>query len=84
MNYAEDNPNRVEQFTATDLMRLRSELLQSSVDSFQAAEIVASFLSGRGYGVSHQDARAAATRIEVPGCTVEYIQHELERVAFAM
>ena len=74
----------VEQFTPTDLMTLRNELLQSGVDSFQAAEIVANFLSGRGYGVSHHEARAAASRIEVPGCTVEHIQAELERVALAM
>ena len=63
-----DDRTYVEQFTPTDLMRLRSELLQSGVDSFQAAEIVANFLSGRGYGVSHHEARAAASRIEVPGC----------------
>lgn len=63
---------------------LRSELLQSGVDSFQAAEIVANFLSGRGYGVSSHEARAAASRIECPGCTPEHIQQELERVALVM
>jgi hypothetical protein len=79
-----DDRMYVEQFTPTDLMTLRNELLQSGVDSFQAAEIVANFLSGRGYGVSHHEARAAASNIEVPGCTVEHIQAELERVALAM
>jgi hypothetical protein len=79
-----DDRTYVEQFTPTDLMTLRNELLQSGVDSFQAAEIVANFLSGRGYGVSHHEARAAASRIEVPGCTAEHIQAELERVALAM
>ncbi len=74
----------VEQFTSADLVTLRRELLQSGVDSFQAAEIVTSFLSDRGYGVSQHEARAVASRIEVPGCTVEYIQRELERVALAM
>ncbi len=74
----------VEQFTSADLVTLRRELLQSGVDSFQAAEIVTSFLSDRGYGVSHHEARVAAFRIEVPGCTVEHIQRELERVALAM
>jgi hypothetical protein len=74
----------VERFTPADLMMLRDELLQSGLDSFQAAEIVAHFLSGRGYGVSAQEARAAASRIEVPGCTAEHIQAELERVALAM
>ena len=88
MSPAENNPNDdrtyVEQFTPTDLMTLRNELLQSGVDSFQAAEIVTNFLSGRGYGVSTPEARTAASRIEGPGCTVEHIQAELERVALAM
>jgi hypothetical protein len=74
----------VERFTPTDLMMLRNELLQSGVDSFQAAEIVTNFLSGRGYGVSSSEARVAASRIEGPGCTAEGIQRELERVALAM
>lgn len=87
MSYSEnrtDDRTYVEQFTPTDLMTLRSELLQSGVDSFQAAEIVTNFLSGRGYGVSKYEARAAASRIEIPGCTAEHIQAELERVALAM
>lgn len=79
-----DDRTYVEQFTPTDLMTLRNELLQSGVDSFQAAEIVSNFLSGRGYGVSTHEARTAASRIEVPGCTAEHIQAELERVALAM
>ncbi len=79
-----DDRTYVERFTPTDLMMLRNELLQSGVDSFQAAEIVANFLSGRGYGVSSHEARIAASRIEGPGCTAEVIQRELERVALAM
>ena len=74
----------VEKFTATDLLALRAELLRSGVDSFQAAEIVASFLSGRGYGISSHEARHAASRIETPGVTAEHIQAELERVARVM
>ncbi len=74
----------VEKFTASDLVGLRSELLRSGVDSFQAAEIVTSFLSGRGYGISSHEARGVASRIEVPGVTAENIQAELERVALAM
>jgi len=84
VNSPNDDRTYVEQFTPTDLMTLRNELLQSGVDSFQAAEIVSNFLSGRGYGVSTHEARSAASRIEVPGCTVEHIQAELERVALAM
>ncbi len=79
-----DDRMYVEQFTPTDLMRLRTELLQSGADSFQAAEIVTNFLSGRGYGVAVHEARAAASRIEAPGCRPEHIQAELERVAWAM
>jgi hypothetical protein len=79
-----DDRTYVEQFTPTDLMRLRAELLQSGADSFQAAEIVTNFLSGRGYGVAVHEARAAASRIEAPGCRPEHIQAELERVALAM
>ena len=74
----------VEKFTPSDLIGLRSELLRSGVDSFQAAEIVANFLSGRGYGISSHEARGVASRIEVPGVTAENIQTELERVALAM
>ena len=79
-----DDRTFIEQFTPTDLMKLRNELLQSGVDSFQAAEIVTNFLSGRGYGVSKHEARAAASRIEGAGCTAAHIQAELERVALAM
>lgn len=74
----------VEKFTPSDLLTLRNELLQSGVDSFQAAEIVANFLSGRGYGVSSHEARHVVTRIEMPGATAEHIQAELERVARVM
>ena len=74
----------IEKFTPSDLLTLRNELLQSGVDSFQAAEIVANFLSGRGYGVSAHEARGAASSIEAPGITVEHIQAELERVARVM
>ena len=74
----------VEKFSATDLMTLRHDLLQSGVDSFQAAEIVANFLTGRGYGISSVEARSVVSAIEIPGATPEHIQAELERVARVM
>jgi hypothetical protein len=74
----------VERFSPSDLTTLRNELLQSGVDSFQAAQMVTNFLSGRGYGVSSQEARTAASKIEGAGCTAEHIQAELERVARVM
>ena len=74
----------VERFTPTDLLALRGELLRAGVDSFQAAEIVCSFLSGRGYGISSHEARNVASNIELAGTTAEKIQAELERVAQVM
>ena len=74
----------VEKFSATDLVTLRHDLLQSGVDSFQAAEIVSNFLTGRGYGISPVEARSVVSAIEVPGTTAEHIQAELERVARVM
>ena len=76
-----DIAHGIEKFTASDLSTLRNDLLQSGVDSFQAADIVTSFLSGRGYGISAEEARGVATKIEGFGSTVESIQEELERVA---
>ncbi|MDE1160493.1 MAG: hypothetical protein PW792_00950 [Acidobacteriaceae bacterium] len=74
----------IEKFTPADLIMLRYDLLQTGVDSFQAAEIVANFLSGRGYGISSQEARGVAFSIEGAGVTPEIIQSELERVARVM
>jgi hypothetical protein len=76
--------DRVEQFTPNDLLMLRNELFSSGVDSFQAAEMVTNFLSGRGYGISSQEARVAASRLEGSRCSVANLQAELERVAFVM
>ena len=84
MNEPQDIAHGVEKFSAGDLLTLRSELLQSGVDSFQAAEIISSFLSGRGYGISNHEARNAASNIEGPHTTVDHIQAELERVARVM
>lgn len=73
-----------ERFSATDLSNLRDELTQSGVDSWQAAELISSFLSGRGYGVSNHAARNAASRLDFGRPTLQSIQEELERVAFVM
>ena len=84
LNDPQDITYGVEKFSAHDLTTLRSELLQSGVDSFQAAEIVAIFLTGRGYGCSQNELRTVASAIEVSGITTESIQAELERVARVM
>lgn len=73
-----------EKFTTTDLSSLRDELKQSGLDSWQAAEVIGSFLSMRGYGVSNRAARRAATRIESVGCSLQCMQEELEKLALVM
>jgi hypothetical protein len=74
----------IEKFAATDLTSLRQELTQSGLDSWQAAELISAFLSGRGYGVSHHEARRAASRIELVGCSLKSMQEELEKLALMM
>jgi hypothetical protein len=76
--------NSFQRFTPEDLDALRAELLQSGLDSFQAAELLAAFLSARGYGVSNSDARTAASRIEALGCNLPLLQEELEKLAWVM
>lgn len=75
--------NRIEKFPAADLTGLRTEILQSSLDSWQAAEMVTTFLSGRGYGADPGCVRELVHRLE-GGCSIENMQQELERVAYVM
>lgn len=77
-------PGATEKFTETDLSLLRDELMQSGLDHWQAAELIGSFLTVRGYGVSHHAARGAATRIESVGCSLKSMQEELEKLALVM
>ncbi|HUD22109.1 MAG TPA: hypothetical protein VMQ60_04630 [Acidobacteriaceae bacterium] len=83
---AESSPasTAIEIFTSADLYSLRGELTQSGLDSRRAAELIATFLSVRGYGVSSREACAAAARIESVGCSLKSIQEELEKVAMVM
>jgi hypothetical protein len=81
---AQDATFGIEKFSAADMAALRQDLLQAGVDSFQAAEIVANFLTGRGYGCSSQEARSVASSIEVQGATAAHIQAALENVARVM
>jgi len=67
-----------------ELQELRDGLLQNGLDSWQAAELVSSFLAGRGYGVSRQGARDAVVRFEGVGHNIDSIQAELEKLALVM
>jgi len=73
-----------EKFSSVELAALRSELLQSGVDSWDAARVLQIFLAGRGYGVSPEAALDAASRVEGAGCALEVIQKELEGIAMVM
>jgi hypothetical protein len=74
-----------ERFTVTELTALRSDLLQSGmIDSSEAAELLQVFLMGRGYGVSPKAALDAASRVEMAGCALPVLQHELENLAMVM
>jgi hypothetical protein len=74
----------VEKFTVTELAALRNDLIQGGIDSREAAELLQVFLMGRGYGVSPEAARDAASRVEGAGCSIEVIQKELESIALVM
>ncbi len=71
-----------EKFPEDQLQMLRHELLQSGLDSFQSAELLTAFLAQHGYGVSHDEARTAATRMESVNFSLPHLQEELERIAF--
>ncbi len=73
-----------QKFSPPELAALRSELLEATLDSRQTAEVFQIFLTGRGYGVSPQAARDAATRVGGAGCSIESLQRELESIAMVM
>ena len=74
----------VERFSTAEMSALRNELLDGGLDNWQAAELLQMFLVGRGYGVSPEAARTAASRVEGAGCSIESLQQELEKLALVM
>jgi hypothetical protein len=73
-----------EKFAQNELKTLRDELRQSTIDSFQSAELLAAFLSQHGYGVCRIQARDAAARIEQVHFALPRLQEELEKIAWIM
>jgi hypothetical protein len=71
-------------FDEVDLLVLRDELRQSGLDTFQCAELIAAFLTQRGYGVSHNAALTAAVRTEPLGFPLTQLDRELARIAMVM
>jgi hypothetical protein len=80
----EARKGHIEEFSDADLTGLREELMKSGLDSWQAAELISSFLVARGYGVSTQDARSVVSRMESIGCSLKCLQAELEKLAQVM
>ncbi len=73
-----------EKFPTDELISLREELRQAGIDCFQSAELLAAFLVQHGYGVSHREARVAASRIEQVNFALPRMQEELEKLAWIM
>jgi hypothetical protein len=80
----ETRRSHIELFSTADLSGLREDLMRSGLDSWQAADLVSSFLAARGYGVSTQDARKVVSRMESIGCSLKCLQAELEKLAYVM
>ncbi len=74
----------IEKFSMAELSRLRQELMQSGIDSRQAAELVTAFLGAHGYGVNSALVSDVLPRLEGFSCSVDCIQAELERIALVM
>ena len=74
----------IEKFPTLELQELREGLLQQGLDSWQAADLISSFLAGRGYGVSRQSARDAVLRSEGISHSIACMQVELEKLAMVM
>jgi hypothetical protein len=75
---------KIEKFTPTDLATLRGELMNFKMDSWQAADVVSSFLAGRGYGVNASAMRTALPHLAILGDSHEAMQSVLENVAYVM
>ncbi len=85
MTAMEKATNDKDRFTMTELAALRNDLLQGGmIDSYEAAELLQVFLMGRGYGVSPKAALDAAGRVEMAGCALPVLMHELENLAMVM
>ncbi len=73
-----------EQFSPAELLCLQCDLQQFDIDSWQAAEMLAAFLNGRGYGVDAVLVRESVERLDLSQFDVDSMQTELQRVALVM
>jgi hypothetical protein len=73
----------LEKFSNIEVEALRNDLLQDGLDSFQGAEIIKTFIAGRGYGISPEMALKTVHRLNT-SCNVELLHKELEALALVM
>jgi hypothetical protein len=71
-------------FPISDLAGLRDELLQSGLDTWQVAELIARFFASHGFGISHDKARSAAARVSALCGSLDGMKTEFERLALPM
>jgi hypothetical protein len=74
----------IEKFSMSELEKLRNELMQSAIDSWQAANVVSAFLTGRGYGVNSTTVRNTVASLDAFSSSAEAMQAALETVAYVM
>lgn len=74
-------PLATEKFASSDLSDLQASLKQASIDSFQAAELISAFLTGRGYGISAGDIRPAVMQMDLHHCSLQKMRQSLEGLA---
>lgn len=74
----------VEKFSAADLTGLREALLHAHLDSWQVGEVIGSYLTKHGYGISNHEVRSMVSRIEATGYSLKSMQEELEKLARVM
>ncbi len=75
---------RIEKFNRSDLNALRNHLLRTGLDTWQAADVISGFLSGRGYGSSSEHLRCAVQELDMTARSLEHMQAALEQIAFVM
>ena len=75
---------RIEKFTRSELDSLRSNLLRSTLDTWQAADVIGGFLAGRGYGASSEHLRSAVQYLDWSAYSLDRMQETLEQIAFVM
>jgi hypothetical protein len=73
-----------DKFSPSEINGLRLELRRFTFDSWEFAEIVTDFLTGRGYGTCTEEVRDVMMRVEGGMRNVEGMLEELAKVAYVM